>query len=315
MAITFNIFKRKTDVAKTNQQSNVEMTEHEAREAFCKAMAEAYEEISKESAEKEAKKEAKKQAKKANNERILAEHMARKAAKKGKKVEVVAENATTSFTEIDNEAPAEEAGAEQIDEVETINGNKVTIIDGEKRYTPNFVRKTVTDEGKKVAFSFDKYAKDETDENSVGVSEITSTKEDALKMQNEPETLVSNKDIKDIIVGDATIREYFPNVNRNNVELQNGLILLHVPRENGTSETFRMDIYGDQVFVQVPLDTPLLRYEGQFNDDKTYTCVVVATSSDIGRAALSTPNYFADLNKVDTTALGNAILRENPNEM
>lgn len=318
MAIV-NIFKKKEKVVDHNQETKevVGMSEEEARIAFYQAMATAQDEIAKKEAEKTAAKEAKKQAKKENNERILAEYRARKAEKQAAKAAKKADKEETTededFTEVAvNEAPVEEAGAEKIIETEeTINGNKVFIVDGERRYIPNFRKfhnnTESTEEDKNIGFSFgDTFMETETDNNGVvtEISELTSSREDASIASN-PETKFTNlNDIKDYIVADATIRELVPGVNRNNIEFRNGLILLNIPRGDEVIETYRVDLDEDQVYIQAPMNGPLFDYK----NNKMYAFVSVPTSTDMGREILTTPNYIADINKVDTMS-GTTVLR------
>lgn len=136
------------------------------------------------------------------------------------------------------------------------------------------------------------------------VEQITSSIEDASTVSVEDDSILGR------IIDDPDIRKIYPSINKNDITISNGLILMKIPRKNPDGsdfdEVFRLDIIGNQVYIQAPLDAPL----PNLNTGTLYNYASVPICTDIGREILTNNNYIINATTVD---IPNSILREAEN--
>lgn len=150
----------------------------------------------------------------------------------------------------------------------------------------------VDDNNVSPAFTTNNYVIDENGE----VHLATSSSDDAKASS------ISDSEIYDMIVSDPDIKSVYPSINRNDILIEMGLILIKIPKDNGDVELYRLDIVDNQIYVQAPLDTPV--------DNNTFISVPVCT--DVGKEILRNENYVVKLEDVD---LENSIFRSQQNEV
>lgn len=176
----------------------------------------------------------------------------------------------------------EEEKAENSDNVVPFGGN--IVVDEEKQITPAFnIGYTITEDG--------------------DVSEVTSSVEDTEKESVPP------SDIQDIIINDPDIKEVYPSINRNDISIENGLILIKIPRaasentEEPSYEVFRLDIVGAQIYIQAPLKSPIPNLETGVQ----YYFVSVPLCTELGKEIIKNHNYTVEISDVD---INSSILRD-----
>lgn len=135
------------------------------------------------------------------------------------------------------------------------------------------------------------------------VSEVTSSAEDTEKESVPP------SDIQDIIINDPDIKEVYPSINRNDISIENGLILIKVPRtasentEEPSYEVFRLDIVGSQIYIQAPLKSPIPNLETGIQ----YYFVSVPLCTELGKEIIKNHNFTVEISDVD---INSSILRD-----
>ena len=122
------------------------------------------------------------------------------------------------------------------------------------------------------------------------VSFQSSSKDDAIK------PILTEEQLKDILVTNPTLKTYCPTINRNDIYIDNGMLMLNFRREDDSVELYRMDVINSTVLVQAQFETPCpLR-----GTDIKYGFVSVPVDSEIGIKIISTPNYKVSvLDKLD----------------
>lgn len=93
-----------------------------------------------------------------------------------------------------------------------------------------------------------------------------------------------------------TLRSYSPTLNKNDIYLNNHMLMLNLRRPDGSNEIFRVDIIGDTVLIQAPFENPCpLR-----GTDIKYNYIAVPVDSELGIKILSNANYkIKDEDKID----------------
>lgn len=178
---------------------------------------------------------------------------------------------------------AEEKKAENDDNVIPFGGN-IVADEEEKQITPAFnIGYTISEDG--------------------DVSEVTSSVEDTEKES------VPSSDIQNIIINDPDIKEVYPSINRNDISIENGLILIKIPRaisensEEPSYEVFRLDIVGSQIYIQAPLKSPIPNLETGIQ----YYFVSVPLCTELGRKIIKNHNFTVEIADVD---INSSILRD-----
>lgn len=136
------------------------------------------------------------------------------------------------------------------------------------------------------------------------VEPITSSAEDSEK------NVAPCSEIQEMIINDPNIREVYPSINKNDISISNGLILVKIPRESKENEpeneVFRLDIIGNQIYIQAPLKNPIPNLETGIQ----YQFVSVPICTDLGKEILKNHNYIVDGSVID---INNSILRDSEN--
>jgi hypothetical protein len=107
---------------------------------------------------------------------------------------------------------------------------------------------------------------------------------------------LSEDQLKDIIVGNPILKQYSPTINRNDVYIENGMLMLNFRRADDSVELYRMDIINSTVLVQAQFETPCPMRGTEIK----YGFVSVPVDSEIGIKIISNPNYKVSvLDKLD----------------
>lgn len=122
--------------------------------------------------------------------------------------------------------------------------------------------------------------------------------------------LMFKTEVVERILSDLTIKGAYPDISEEDVWLDNGMIVLRVPREeeNGvrTFEMFRLDIIHDCIYIQAQLDAIL----PDIATGARYKFISVPVESEIGIKILTVPNYIVPTHDID---INSSIFREYEN--
>ena len=92
-------------------------------------------------------------------------------------------------------------------------------------------------------------------------------------------------ELADIVINNSTIRELVPSVKKEDIYLNQHMLMMKVKRGVGEDELFRIDIIGNNILVQAP-------YEYPYPWGSTiYKYVSVPVSSEVGKKILQEKNY------------------------
>lgn len=121
------------------------------------------------------------------------------------------------------------------------------------------------------------------------VSFQSSSANDAIK------PTFTEAELKNIIVTNPTLREYCPDINADDVYIQNGMLMFNLRRTDST-ELYRLDVINSEILVQAEFEEPCpLR-----GTDIEYGFIAVPIDSDLGKKILETPNYkISNHDKID----------------
>ena len=142
------------------------------------------------------------------------------------------------------------------------------------------------------AFNMSSYTIDENGE----VHQTTSSVADANG------TVVPNDQIQDMIVNDSDLKEVYPSINRNDISIENGIILIKIPKDAEVEELYRLDLIGNQIYVQAPLDSPI----------ENFYYVSVPICTEIGKEILKNSNYIVNAVDVD---INHSVFREKQDDI
>lgn len=114
-------------------------------------------------------------------------------------------------------------------------------------------------------------------------------------------------DVVNIVVNDPTVKELKLNIRPEDVMINSdGKIVVRI-FHNGVPEIYRFDIIQDKLYVQAPLNKEYIN----FNDRMIYKFVTVPINSIEGKNIVTNPNYFVDLDAINSDTAPGVIFRIN----
>jgi hypothetical protein len=104
---------------------------------------------------------------------------------------------------------------------------------------------------------------------------------------NDTSRVIGLEEIRDKVISNKTLKAYSPDLKRNNIYMDNHMLMMNYPRIDGSSELYRIDVVGNDILVQAEFENPCpLRGTNIF-----YKYISVPVDSDLGIKILSTPGY------------------------
>lgn len=153
-------------------------------------------------------------------------------------------------------------------------------------------------EDSKVVFMTDKFVFDEN-----GNPIQMDSSEQAAKAEQ-----VDINEIFDKIISNDTMKELVPDIKKDDLRFENGMILLNVKRDDNV-ETYRLDVKDQKIYVQAPMDMPYITSPRDSRGAGIhYKFVSVPIDTDLGKEILTKSNYIVKMVSVDF--LGDIILRQ-----
>lgn len=114
-------------------------------------------------------------------------------------------------------------------------------------------------------------------------------------------------DVVNIVVNNPTVKELKLNIRPEDVMINSdGKIVVRI-FHNGVPEIYRFDIIQDKLYVQAPLNKEYIN----FNDRMIYKFVTVPINSIEGKNIVTNPNYFVDLDAINSDTAPGVIFRIN----